>query len=157
MKARMMGVALELTLALAPAALAVPQGKWTQVTVGGEQSSISNIGVVRTGDGLLHVVWQRKSGSAYDLLHTGISASGNVGSPVAIVSGWNGVGDADLVVGGGGELQAFWAGNRTTDTFEPSSASTSPRARTGAEPGLSRPPRSSPGTSPTAERRASSS
>src|SRR3972149_5156304 len=81
MKALLVGVALVLTLALTPGALAAPQGKWSQVTVGGGQSAISNIGVVRMADGTLHVVWQRKSGPAYDLLHTGISASGNVGHP----------------------------------------------------------------------------
>jgi len=56
MKAGLIGVSLMLTLALAPAALGAAQGKWSQVTVGGEQSSISNVGVVRTGDGTLHVV-----------------------------------------------------------------------------------------------------
>jgi len=47
------------------------------------------------------------------------SRNGSESPGLGLGSGWNGVGDADLVVGGGGELQAFWAGNRTTDTFDP--------------------------------------
>ena len=104
--------------ALTQVGLASPQGKWSAVTSGGEQSTISNIGVARTKDGVLHVVWQRDNGSAYDLLQSSISPSGSASAPVPIVTGWNSVGGADLVVGPNGELMAFWAGNRTVDPSE---------------------------------------
>lgn len=120
MKARSVAAAgLVLAAAFVSQALAGPQGKWTPVTSGGEQSTISNVGVARTADGTLHVVWQRKNGSTDDLLQSSISPSGSVSAPVPIVTGWNAVDDADLVVGPNGELMAFWAGTRTVVTGEP--------------------------------------
>jgi len=118
-KARLFVLVLVAGAVLAASGLASPQGKWSAVTTGGEQSSISNIGVARTADGTLHVVWQRKAGGGYDLLQTAISGSGNVGGATPIVTGWNGIGDADLALGAGGERLTFFAGIRTTDTFEP--------------------------------------
>jgi hypothetical protein len=113
MKARWLIVALAAATALAPGAA---HGKWTQLSTGGGQSGTRNIGLARTADGTLHVVWQREPGA---VLHTGISASGRAGSPTSIVTGWAGVGDADVAVGANGELLAFWAGSRTTNTSEP--------------------------------------
>ena len=116
MKARWLVVTLALAAAVSPHASGAPQGKWTQITTGGGQSGIRNIGVARTADGTLHVVWQREPGT---VLHTGISASGRAGAATPIVTGWAGVGDADVAVGANGELLAFWAGGRTTNSGDP--------------------------------------
>jgi hypothetical protein len=105
-------------LAVTVAASSSPQGQWTRITSGG-QSGISNIGVARSADGTLHVIWQRKSGSTYDMLHTSISAAGKVGATTPIVTGWNAVDDADLAIGGHGELLAFFAASHSTNTYDP--------------------------------------
>lgn len=82
---------------VAGAAAAKPQGKWDPVTSGGEQSLVSPIGLYRTPDQVLHVAWQRRTGgSSYDLLHTGIDASGRLRAPTPIVTGWIGILDAAL-------------------------------------------------------------
>jgi hypothetical protein len=116
MKTRVLLVALVLATAVASGASGGPPGQWTPITTGGGQSGTSNVGVARTSDGALHVVWQRAPGA---LLHTSISPSGRVGSATQIVTGWASVGDADVAVGARGELLAFWAGARTTNTEDP--------------------------------------
>ena len=116
MKTRSLVIALAFVAAVAPGASGAPQGKWTQLTTGGGQSGTRNVGVARTSDGALHVVWQREPGA---VLHTSIAPSGRVGSATQIVTGWAGIGDADVAVGARGELLAFWAGARTTNTGEP--------------------------------------
>jgi hypothetical protein len=112
-KARSLVIALALAMAVAPGA---GLAKWTPITAGGGQSSTRNLGVARTADGVLHVVWPREAGA---VLHTGISPSGRVGAATQIVTGWAGVGDAAAAVGASGELLAFWAGSRTTNTEDP--------------------------------------
>jgi hypothetical protein len=93
-------------------------GTWTRVSTP-RQSGVAQIGIHRTADGVLHVVWQRsRAPLTDDLLHTPISASGNVGSAVPIVSSWGGIGDAALVAGPDGGLRVFFAGGRSTNPGE---------------------------------------
>jgi hypothetical protein len=120
------GVAAALSaLVLTGAAAAKPQGKWDPVSFGGEQSSVSQIGLNRTPDRVLHVAWQRRTGgSSYDLLHTGIDASGRLRAPTPIVTGWIGILDAALTryfpaAGSNDDMVVWFSGQRTFDTFDP--------------------------------------
>jgi hypothetical protein len=131
MTRRILAVLALAALAVPGLAAAKPQGVWDAVTAGGEQSSVSQIGVARTGDGVLHVAWQRRTGpNSYDLLHTAIDGSGRVGRPTPIVTGWVGIQDAALVtytgqvpvpgvITAGPHLNAWFTGQRTTDTSDP--------------------------------------
>jgi hypothetical protein len=117
-KVTIVAATLLLAVLSAGTALAKPQGKWDAVS-SGQQSLTSQIGAARTSDGVLHVAWQRRSGSnAYDLLHTGLSPSGQLSPARAIVTGWVGVQDAALLAESG-SLSAWFTGQRSTDTFDP--------------------------------------
>jgi hypothetical protein len=85
-------------------------------TVGTGSMNISDqVSLARTSDGVLHVGWYRQG---YDLLQTPVTASGAVGSPVPIVSGWSQVGNPVLLAQGGA-LTAVWGGTPTLVTQNP--------------------------------------
>jgi hypothetical protein len=92
-------------------------GRWDKITTA-QQSNAAQIGVLRTGDGTLHVAWQRDAGTTDELLHTPIAAGGSVGSSNPIVTGWNSVGDAVLVSDPAG-MRVFFNGIRTVNVSEP--------------------------------------
>ena len=96
----------------APGASAAP---WKQVTTP-DGSGIDQVGLARTGDGVLHLAWHHPTGpNTEDLLHTVISPGGTVGATTPIQSGWTGFSNPSLVVDPGG-LRAFWGGFRSTDS-----------------------------------------
>jgi hypothetical protein len=102
-------------LAVAPTASAAP---WKRVTTE-DGSGIDQVGLARTGDGVLHLVWHHPTGpNTDDLLHTAISRSGQIGATTPVQSGWTGFTNPALVVEAGG-LRAFWGGFRTTDSNDP--------------------------------------
>ena len=102
-------------LAAAPTATAAP---WRRVT-SEDGSGIDQVGLARTGDGVLHLAWQHATGpNTGDLLHTVISRQGRIGATNPIQSGWTGFSNPALVVDPGG-LRAFWGGFRTTDSSDP--------------------------------------
>lgn len=103
-------IAVALTLAAAPTAHAAT---WKRVTAEGG-NSIDQVGLARTGEGVLHVAWHKGP----DLLHTAISPDGRIGATTPIQSGWTGHQDAALTAVPGG-LRAFWGAIRTTDTNDP--------------------------------------
>jgi hypothetical protein len=105
--------------ALAVSASAGTTRKWQQITTTGTQSPVAEIGHARR-DGMLHVVWGRRSGpNAYDLVHTQITSSGKVGASQSVVAGWAGIGGVALVVGQNTGLWAYFSGIRSTAPDEP--------------------------------------
>jgi hypothetical protein len=99
----------------APSASAAP---WKRVTTP-DGASTDQVGLVRTGDGVLHLAWSHPTGpNTEDLLHTTISRAGRIGATNPIQSGWTGFTNAALVVDPGG-LRAFWGGFRSTDSTDP--------------------------------------
>jgi hypothetical protein len=93
-------------------------GAWRQISTP-QQSSTSQIGTFRTGDGVLHVAWQQRTGpTAYSLMHTGIRPNGVSGVTTPVVTGFVGVQDVALARISG-RLEAFFTGQRTTDTTDP--------------------------------------
>jgi hypothetical protein len=104
-----------LALAAAPAAHAAG---WKQITAAGG-ANIDQVGLLRTGDGVLHVAWHHPTGpNTVDLLHTTIAAAGTVGATAPIASGWAVIGNAALVAAPGGGVRAFWGGIRSIDPAE---------------------------------------
>jgi hypothetical protein len=126
---------LIVTLAVVAAAALLPSstaragsagrpGVWTQIS-NGPQANIDQIGLARTRDGVLHVVFRRKNGSNEDLVHTAVSPAGSVvGSPTPIVTDWAGVTNASLVVGADGNLRALFSGLRSADVNDPYASGT---------------------------------
>jgi hypothetical protein len=115
-KARTAAAAAVLIAACAaPSANAAP---WKRVTTP-DGASTDQVGLARTGDGVLHLAWSHPTGpNTEDLLHTVISPTGKIGATNPIQSGWTGFTNAALVVDPGG-LRAFWGGFRTTDSNDP--------------------------------------
>jgi hypothetical protein len=91
---------------------------WKRITTP-DGSSVDQVGLARTGDGVLHVAWHHPTGpNTEDLNHTVISRAGRIGATTPIQSGWTGFTNTALVVEPGG-LRAFWGGFRTTDSSDP--------------------------------------
>lgn len=108
-------VALTIAACAAPSASAAP---WKRVTTP-DGASTDQVGLARTGDGVLHLAWSHPTGpNTEDLLHTVISRAGRIGATTPIQTGWTGFTNAALVVDPAG-LRAFWGGLRTTDSSDP--------------------------------------
>jgi hypothetical protein len=108
-------VAVLIAACAAPSASAAP---WKRVTTP-DGGSTDQVGLARTGDGVLHLAWSHPTGpNTEDLNHTVISRRGRVGATNPIQTGWTGFTNAALIVDPGG-LRALWGGFRTTDTNDP--------------------------------------
>jgi hypothetical protein len=115
MKARRRAGGLGLMLCLLwPAAPAVagPPGKWTRVTSEAQPSNTSEVGLERTADGVLHVLWRRDSGATEEVMHTSISANARTLSDVhQLISTGNAINPSvDLVGAPGGGIRALFSG-----------------------------------------------
>ncbi len=105
MKVRCLIVAVLIVVCAAAPASAAP---WKRVTTP-DGSSTDQVGLARTGDGVLHVAWHHPTGpNTEDLNHTVITRAGAVGATTPIQSGCTGFTNTALVVEPGG-LRAFWA------------------------------------------------
>jgi hypothetical protein len=115
MRARAALVAALIAACAAPSANAAT---WKRVTTP-DGASTDQVGLARTADGVLHVVWSHPTGpNTEDLNHTAISRAGRIGATNPIQSGWTGFTNAAVVVDPGG-LRAFWGGFRSTDSSDP--------------------------------------
>ena len=115
MKIRAAVLAVLITALTPSAAGAAP---WKPVTTQ-DGSSTDQVGLARTADGVLHVVWSHPTGpNTEDLNHTVIARNGRLGSTNPVQTGWTGFSNAALVLDPGG-LRAFWGGFRTTDSSDP--------------------------------------
>jgi hypothetical protein len=105
-------------LIAACAASSATAAPWKRVTTP-DGASTDQVGLARTGDGVLHLAWSHPTGpNTEDLLHTAISPAGRIGATTPIQSGWTGFTNAALVVDAGG-LRVFWGGFRSTDSADP--------------------------------------
>ena len=115
MKTRFVIAAILIAVCWAAPAGAAP---WKRLTTP-DGSSTDQVGLARTGDGVLHIAWHHPTGpNTEDLLHTVITRAGTIGATTPIQSGWTGFTNTALVVEPGG-LRAFWGGFRTTDSSDP--------------------------------------
>lgn len=106
------GTALVTALAVGGGGNAAAQAApWQAIATGGMNIS-DQVGLARTSDDVLHLVYQQNNTS---LIARTISPAGTVGAPVPAVSGWSSVDDPALVVSAG-TLSAFFPGTPTLDT-----------------------------------------
>ncbi len=117
------GVALAAASALAAvagSASAGPAGHWTQITKF-HNGAKANLGLARTKDGTLHVLWGGPGRLPYpSIFDTPISRTGVVGKPQTVLSGWVGVHPPDAVVEPDGSIHAIISGqsvNRIDDPY----------------------------------------
>jgi hypothetical protein len=115
MTKRAAAAALLIAACTAPAASGAP---WKRVTTP-DGASTDQVGLARTADGVLHLVWSHPTGpNTENLLHTALAPNGKIGATSPIQSGWTGFTNAAVVVDPGG-LRTFWGGFRTTESSDP--------------------------------------
>lgn len=96
-------------------ALAGAPGKWTQVT--GPNRNIDEVGLARTGDGMLHVLWKSEVGLGGTVQHSAVSAdAGTVTGPHAVFSYPNGVNHRMALIAQDGGLRAFFSGLMSSES-----------------------------------------
>lgn len=84
-------------------------GKWTQAT--GPHSNIAEIGLARTGDGTLHMLWPSVSGLSGSANHSSIAANaGSTAGPHAVFSYPGGINQRMALIAADGGLRAFFGG-----------------------------------------------
>jgi hypothetical protein len=99
-----------LAAAAAFAAQAGPPGTWTRVTDPSGRN-IDQVGLARTGNGVLHVFWQRRVGPTSSAIrHTAITPAGRVGASSAVLPPLRVARDPDAVVLPDGRLRVFFPG-----------------------------------------------
>jgi hypothetical protein len=105
--------AVVVLLGVAPAAATEPEpvdATWTQVT-DSDGRNIDEVGVARTEDGVLHVLWRKRTGpSQEEIRHTPISATGSVGASTPAAIGFASVENPAVVVMPDGSLRMFFGG-----------------------------------------------
>jgi hypothetical protein len=87
---------------------------WTRVT-DTDGRNIDEVGVARTKDGVLHVLWRKQTGSLQEeIRHTPISTTGVVGTSTTATNGFASVGNPDVVVLPDGSMRIFFGGLTTS-------------------------------------------
>ena len=109
-----------MVLALAGSAAAGPPGQWTALP--GTVVNFAEPGLARTSDGVLHLVYTRKSGTKEELAHVTVSAGGKVGSTAVALGGWSSMSHPDLLRMPDGSLRVFFGGIRSTNPGETNNA-----------------------------------
>lgn len=93
-----------------PAGAAGP-GSWERIndlTI----ASTTEVGLARTGDGLLHVIWVEDDGTSWNLMHVSVQPDGTVSTPNPVVAGYGFMDPVpDLVAINGSQLRAFFGGS----------------------------------------------
>ncbi len=110
---RLAAVAVLTATALVSAVRAGSPGTWTRVTDPGGRN-IDEVGLARTADGVLHVVWPRRGRTQGGILHRPISRAGGLGIATAATGSWDAVVNPDLVVLPNGSLRLFFGGLGST-------------------------------------------
>ena len=103
---------------IGPVSAASGAQQWHRIASGGMNVS-DQVGLARTSDGVLHIVWRRQRAGGQDLLHTTITAAGAVGATTTVLSGWASLGSPALVANGR-NLSVFFPGTQTLVTGDPS-------------------------------------
>jgi hypothetical protein len=115
----LISISIAALLAIVSGATAGVPGRWEQVSGGGVESPVGEIGHARDASGTLHVVWVRRTGgNSYDLVHTPIASSGRLGTSTNVVTGWAGLGGA-AIYADTSSLRVFFPGIRNTVTGDP--------------------------------------
>jgi hypothetical protein len=144
-------IAVVATLAVAvgaSSAEAGPPGKWTQVTgIGQDDLNIMRVGLARTGNGVLHVLWTRHdAGNAASVLHSAVSADAkSVTGPSTVYAATDGVNESvDVVRAADGSLRVFFAATNVFDSAMASATSADGGSWAVEAPVSRRPPQAKP-------------
>lgn len=90
--------------------------RWTKVSTG-TVDMLSEIAVARTGDGVLHAVYEQDLGSPSAYEHAGINGSNTVVSRSNVLGTWEGlVSNPKLMTTAGGGLRLVFSGLQNTDS-----------------------------------------
>jgi hypothetical protein len=82
---------------------------WTRVT-DTKARNIDEVGLARTKDGVLHVVWRGQgAGTEEAVRHAAVQPNGKVGAATTAVGGLRGLSDPDLVLMPDGTLRLFYS------------------------------------------------
>ena len=105
-------------------------GHWSPVTAAGP-SIISDVGLVRGADGVLHVLWTTgATGGHQKIMDTPLAATGKPGAAVTIASSLFLVTDPDATATPGG-LDVFWNGIKSDTANSPQGTFEATRPRKG--------------------------
>ena len=97
-------------------------GSWTRITTG-QVSNIAEAGLLRTADGVLHVVYPRSGASTDDIGFTNISAQGKVVATGTAIGGWGSLPqDPKLVPTADGGIRLVFGGLQDTNVANPYSS-----------------------------------
>ena len=110
-----------LAVAAPSAASAAAPGHWDPLTPSGGNNT-DQVGLVRTPDTRLHVVWKRKNGTNNDLVQTVVEANGKLDAPSTIASNWIGIGAPAVVRSGNGQLTVIAGATQSLDPTSIASA-----------------------------------
>ena len=113
-----LGATLLTALVVVCVAGAGPPGAWTRA---GKRpgSPASEAGIVRTADGVVHVISLRRSGAKLELWQVRIGSDGRLLGSNAILRGWADLGNPDVVLSPDGGLRVFVGGDHTPATTNP--------------------------------------
>lgn len=104
--ARAFVIAAVFALGATATATAGPPGIWTKVT--GPHTNTVEVGLARTGDGVLHVLWPRGQG---EVLHSSVAADAkSIGGPHAVYTYAAAVNSRMALIAADGGLRAFFSG-----------------------------------------------
>ena len=107
-------VAVAVAVLTAGAGLATPAGPWSRIS--GPTQAGSQLGLARTADGVLHVIWNRGT-SATSIFETRLSPAGKAVGTSTVATGWNGNGGLALIVMPDKSLRLFAPGTGGINTF----------------------------------------
>jgi hypothetical protein len=105
-------LATVLSLLAVPSALSAPTGPpgtWTRITDKTDRNT-DEVGLARTGDGVLHVLWRRATGSTSAIWHTPVTPAGAAGAASVVLDGFSAADNPDVVVQPDGRLRTFFNG-----------------------------------------------
>lgn len=107
--ARTFVIAAVIALGATTSATAGPPGTWTQVT--GPHANTHEVGLARTADGVLHVLWPSDQGNAGNALHSSIAPDAkSIGGPHTVFTYASGVNSRMALIAADGGLRAFFSG-----------------------------------------------
>src|SRR4249919_220060 len=117
---RFVAAAIVVGLVVAVPAEAGPRGQWTRLP--GTVVNFAEPGLARTSDGVLHLVYVRKSGTKAELVHVSVTPGGKVGSASVALGGWATMSHPGLIRMPDNTLRVFFGGIRSGTPGEPNDA-----------------------------------
>src|SRR2546421_7144220 len=110
----MLTAAIGLAALAAAASAAGSSSGWNRIS--GPTQPGSQLGLARTGDGVLHVIWNRGAQTT-SIFETRVSSTGKTLGTTTVATGWQGNGGLALLTMPDGTLRLFTPGVGGINTF----------------------------------------